>query len=63
MTGTASLVAGNAIVTLGALVYAYDRPNPWPDTFGAHEIFHLSVVVAGVLYCVPVLALARAAGM
>jgi hemolysin III len=61
-TGTACLVAGNAIVALGAVVYAYDWPNPWPDTFGAHEIFHLTVVACGVFYSVPVLALARAAG-
>lgn len=58
--GTACMVLGNAVVGLGALVYAYGRPNPWPDVFGAHEIFHVAVVACAVLYTIAVVHLARA---
>src|SRR5215218_7620790 len=36
----ALLAAGGVLYTLGALVYAAKRPNPWPRTFGFHEVFH-----------------------
>ena len=32
---------------LGAGVYAAHRPDPWPATFGYHEVFH-ALVVGGV---------------
>jgi hemolysin III len=58
--GFALLVAGGAAYTAGALVYARKRPNPWPRTFGYHEIFHLCTVVGVLLhfivikqYCLP----------
>ncbi len=60
--GTACMVVGNAIVGFGAVVYAYGRPNPIPDVFGAHEIFHVSVVACAILYTVAVVGLARAYG-
>ena len=60
--GTGCMVLGNAVVGLGAVVYAYGRPNPVPDVFGAHEIFHLSVVVCAILYTIAVVSLARAFG-
>jgi hemolysin III len=34
------LAAGGVIYTLGALVYGMKRPDPWPGTFGFHEVFH-----------------------
>lgn len=42
------LVASGISYSLGALVYALKRPDPWPRTFGYHEIFHLIVVAASV---------------
>lgn len=41
------LVGGGLLYTLGAAVYAAHRPNPWPATFGYHEVFH-GLVVGGV---------------
>jgi hemolysin III len=38
--------AGGLCYTLGAVVYARRRPNPVPDVFGYHELFHLLVVAA-----------------
>ena len=32
--------AGGVLYTLGATVYARQRPDPWPQTFGFHEVFH-----------------------
>ena len=40
------LALGGALYTLGGLVYALKRPNPWPRVFGYHEVFHL-LVIAG----------------
>jgi len=44
------LLIGGIIYTVGALVYAIKRPNPFPRVFGYHEIFHILVVIASVLY-------------
>jgi hemolysin III len=30
----------------GAAVYATRRPDPWPQSFGFHEVFHGLVVIA-----------------
>lgn len=40
------LVVGGASYSVGAIVYALKRPDPWPKTFGYHEIFHLVVILA-----------------
>jgi hemolysin III len=54
------LVAGLAY-TVGALVYALKRPDPWPGVFGFHEVFHACTVVgAGIFfYLVAFVALPR----
>jgi hemolysin III len=54
------LIAGFAY-TAGALVYARKRPDPWPDVFGFHEVFHACTVVgAGTFaYLVAFIALPR----
>jgi len=49
-TGLTLLLAGGAFYTLGAVVYARKRPDPWPATFGYHEIFHACVLVALALH-------------
>lgn len=50
--GFALMLAGGLLYTLGAVVYALKRPDPWPTVFGYHEIFHLFVVVAAGLHLV-----------
>jgi len=40
------LVAAGVIYSLGAVVYALKRPDPFPRVFGYHEIFHALVIVA-----------------
>jgi hemolysin III len=41
------LVYGGIAYTLGAIIYATKWPDPWPQKFGFHEIWHL-FVMAGV---------------
>jgi hemolysin III len=40
------LIVGGALYSVGALSYATTWPNPFPSTFGFHEVFHVLVVVA-----------------
>jgi hemolysin III len=40
-------VIGGLFYSAGAVVYVLRRPNPWPATFGSHEVFH-ACVLAGV---------------
>ncbi len=41
--GIAWLAAGGFLYTLGAVIYAVKRPDPFPGVFGSHEIWHLFV--------------------
>jgi len=52
VAGFVLVVAGGGLYTIGAAVYAFRRPDPWPATFGYHEIFHLLVIVAAALHYV-----------
>jgi hemolysin III len=38
------------LYTVGAVIYALRRPNPWPRVFGFHEIFHAFVIAAAVCH-------------
>jgi hemolysin III len=42
------LIVGAGLYTVGALAYATSWPDPFPSTFGFHEIFHLLVIAAAV---------------
>ncbi|MGN6373651.1 MAG: PAQR family membrane homeostasis protein TrhA [Solirubrobacteraceae bacterium] len=48
--GVAGIAAGGLLYTVGAIVYASERPNPWPHVFGYHEIFHALVIAAAALH-------------
>lgn len=39
-------VTGGVLYTIGALVYAFRRPNPSPSWFGFHEVFHALTIAA-----------------
>jgi hemolysin III len=53
-TGFALVLLGGVCYTLGAVVYALKRPDPWPRWFGFHEIFHVLVVAGAVQHYVVV---------
>jgi hemolysin III len=38
------LVAGGVVYTIGAVVFASQRPRLWPGTFSSHELWHLFVL-------------------
>lgn len=42
------LVASGIVYSLGALVYALKRPDPFPRVFGYHEVFHALVILASI---------------
>jgi hemolysin III len=48
--GVGLIALGGLLYTLGAIVYAVRRPDPFPRWFGYHEIFHLLVVAASICH-------------
>lgn len=44
------ILAGGLAYTIGAVMYARKSPNPWPEWFGFHEIFHALTVVAAICH-------------
>ncbi|WP_420435685.1 PAQR family membrane homeostasis protein TrhA [Candidatus Poriferisocius sp.] len=54
VAGATLLFIGGGLYTLGALIYAFRRPDPWPRWFGYHEIFHLLVIAAVALHYVAI---------
>ena len=51
---TVLLALGGVLYSMGAIVYAMRRPDPAPDVFGYHEVFHALVVVAATTHCAAV---------
>ena len=43
-SGFTLLLLGGAFHTIGAIVYATKKPDPWPKIFGFHETFHFCVI-------------------
>jgi len=39
------LAAGGVAYSIGAVIYARKRPNPFPGIFGFHEIFHIFILI------------------
>ena len=49
--GAGILIAfGGLLYTIGAIIYARQRPDPSPAVFGYHEIFHVLVVAAAAAH-------------
>ena len=44
------LLAGGMLYTVGTAFYALRRPNPWPKTFGHHELFHACTLLAALCH-------------
>ena len=42
------VIVGAGLYTLGAIAYATTWPDPFPSTFGFHEVFHCLVIAAAV---------------
>ncbi len=50
--GFVLFLTGGLLYTAGAVVFASQRPDPWPSMFGFHEIFHSLTVAAAALHYV-----------
>jgi hemolysin III len=48
------LAIGGLLYSVGAVAYASKRPNPWPGTFGYHEVFHAMTIVAATCHYIAV---------
>jgi hemolysin III len=53
-TATGLIVLGGVFYSAGAAVYALRRPDPAPEVFGYHEVFHALVIAAAVAHYVVV---------
>ena len=49
-TATGLIVLGGVLYSAGAAVYALRRPDPAPEVFGYHEVFHALVIAAAVAH-------------
>ena len=50
ISGLAWLVGGGMAYTAGAVIFARQRPDPFPGIFGHHEIWHLLVLVGSACH-------------
>jgi hemolysin III len=55
----ALLVIGGVVYTMGAVVLARRWPDPFPRTFGYHEVWHTMVLAATTCHYIVILALLR----
>ena len=53
------LIAGGLFYSAGAVVYALKRPNPNPEWFGFHEIFHAGTVLGAACHWAAILIAVR----
>jgi hemolysin III len=55
--GVAALVliaVGGLAYTLGGIAYAFKRPDPYPATFGFHEVFHACTILAATCHYIAI---------
>ncbi|MFA4932370.1 MAG: hemolysin III family protein [Caldisericia bacterium] len=50
--GMVWMLAGGLAYSIGALLYAIKKPNPWPGVVGFHEIWHLFVLAGSAGFVV-----------
>jgi hemolysin III len=50
LSGLAWLVGGGMAYTAGAVIFARQRPDPFPGIFGHHEIWHVLVLVGSACH-------------
>ncbi|MGE5603130.1 MAG: hemolysin III family protein, partial [Nitrososphaerales archaeon] len=55
------LVLGGVLFTIGAMIYAKKKPDPWPNVFGFHEIWHIFIILACLAHYILIAAYIAAA--
>jgi hemolysin III len=48
------IVVGGLLYTVGGVMYAIRKPDPWPNTFGFHEFFHAATVLAAICHYIAI---------
>ena len=48
------LVGGGLIFTVGGVIYARQKPDPWPTYFGYHEIFHVCIILGAACHYIAI---------
>jgi hemolysin III len=59
--GLALLITGGLLYTVGAVVLASRKPDPFPRVFGYHEVWHSMVIAASACHWFLILELMRTA--
>lgn len=44
------LIGGGLSYSVGLPILSRKRPDPWPELFGYHEVFHVATIVAAALH-------------
>lgn len=44
------LAVGGVFYSIGGVFYGLRWPDPWPETFGYHEVFHAFTAIAAILH-------------
>jgi hemolysin III len=50
----AILFLGGLLYTIGAVIYARKKPDPFPAIWGYHEVFHLFVILGSIAFATSV---------
>ncbi len=50
VTFTIMILVGGILFTGGSFLLALRRPDPWPEVFGYHEVWHVLVFVAALIH-------------
>ena len=48
LPGLVWIVLGGVFYSIGAVIYALKKPDPWPNVIGYHEIFHVFIVLGSI---------------
>ncbi|MEO6887015.1 MAG: hemolysin III family protein [Jatrophihabitantaceae bacterium] len=54
VTAFVLIALGGIVYTIGAVIYGLKKPNPFPGTFGFHEVFHACTLVAAACHYVAI---------
>ena len=54
LSATLLMLLGGALYIAGAIVYGLQRPDPIPDAFGYHEVFHAFVIAGAAVHFVAI---------
>jgi hemolysin III len=49
-TAALLILLGGLLYSAGAIIYARQRPDPWPSVYGYHEVFHTLVIAAAAVH-------------